>query len=89
MENALIPNDWRKSTIILFYKGDNKPKTDTNSYRGISLVPNVTKVFGKLIDIKLTEIWKDFPNPQQVAYQKHLCSMNASFTRSRLSPCRT
>ncbi|CAC5419971.1 unnamed protein product [Mytilus coruscus] len=33
---AYIPNDWRKSMIILLYKGGNKPKTDTNSDRGIS-----------------------------------------------------
>ena len=79
MENALIPNDRQKSTFILLYKGDNKPKTDTNAYRGIFLVPSITEVFEKLIEIKLTEIRTDFPNPQQVAYQKPLCSMNVSF----------
>jgi hypothetical protein len=40
LQFAYIPNDWRKSIIILLYKGDNKPRTDTNSYQDISLVPS-------------------------------------------------
>jgi hypothetical protein len=28
LQYAYIPNDWRKSIIILLYKGDNKPRTD-------------------------------------------------------------
>ena len=79
LQYAYIPNDWRKSIIILLYKGDNKPRTDTNSYRGISLVPSITKIFEKILDLLLTSIRKDFPNVQQVAYQKLLSSMNASF----------
>jgi hypothetical protein len=79
LQYAYIPKDWRKSIIILLYKGDNKPRTDTNSYRGISLVPSITKIFEKILDLLLTSIRKDFPNVQQVAYQKLLSSMNASF----------
>ena len=60
MENGLIPNVWRKSTIILLYKGDNKPKPDTKSNRGISAVSSEPKVFEKLIEIKLIDIRKDF-----------------------------
>ena len=48
LQFAYIPNDCRKSIIILLYKGDNKPRTDTNSYRGISLVPSITKIFEKI-----------------------------------------
>ncbi|CAG2206918.1 unnamed protein product [Mytilus edulis] len=66
---AYIPNDWRKSMIILLYKGGNKPKTDTNSYRGISLVPSITKIFEKMVDLLLTLLRTDFPNVQQVTYQ--------------------
>ena len=79
LQFAYIPNDWKKSIIILLYKGDHKPRTDTNSYRGISLVPSITKIFEKILDLLLTSIRKDFPNVQQVAYQKLLSSMNASF----------
>jgi acyl-CoA thioesterase len=42
-------------------------------------VPSITKIFEKILDLLLTSIRKDFPNVQQVAYQKLLSSMNASF----------
>lgn len=74
-----IPSDWRKSIIILLHKGGNKSKTDTNSYRGISLVPCIAKIFEKLVELELSRIRPNFPNPQQVAYQKGLSSLNASF----------
>ncbi|CAG2233240.1 unnamed protein product [Mytilus edulis] len=82
---AYIPNDWRKSMIILLYKGGNKPKTDTNSYRGISLVPSITKIFEKMVDLLLTLLRTDFPNVQQVAYQKLLSSLNASFNLNEVT----
>ena len=42
-------------------------------------MPSITKIFEKILDLLLTSIRKDFPNVQQVAYQKLLSSMNASF----------
>ena len=81
---SYIPQDWRRSIIILLYKGDNKSRTDTNSYRGISLVPAITKIFEKAIDISLNRLRSDFPNSQQVAYQKGLSSLNASFNLQEL-----
>ena len=78
LQNAYTPTDWQKSIIVLLYKGDNKPRTDTNSYRGISIVPSITKIFEKVLDLLLTSLRSDFPNEQQVAYQKNLSSLNAS-----------
>ncbi|CAC5390730.1 unnamed protein product [Mytilus coruscus] len=80
---AYIPNDWRKSMIILLYKVGNKPKTDTNSYRGIS--PSITKVFENMVDLLLTLLRTDFPNVQQVAYKKLLSSLNASFNLNKVT----
>lgn len=74
-----IPGEWRKSIIFLLFKGGKKPRTDTNSYRGISLVPSIAKIFEKLLENELTKLRPDFPNHQQVAYQKQLSSMNASY----------
>lgn len=53
---SYVPGDWRRGTIILLYKGDNKPRTDTDSYRGISLVSAIAKVFEKAIDTCLSKI---------------------------------
>ena len=85
LQEAYIPNDWRRSIIILLYKREGKPKNDTNSYRGISLVPCITKIFEKILDILLTSLRHDFPNVQQVAYQKMLSSLNASFNLQELT----
>ena len=78
LQCGYVPCKWNKIIIILLFKGGNKSRTDTNSYRGISLVPSIAKVFEKLIDL-LSKLRTDFPNRQQVAYQKCLSSINAAF----------
>lgn len=79
LQCGYVPCEWKRSIIILLFKGGNKSRTDTNSYRGISLVPSIAKVFEKLIDIELSKLRTDFPNRQQVAYQKCLSSINTAF----------
>ncbi len=79
LQLGCVPNEWRKSVIIMLYKGGNKPRSDTNSYRGISLVPSIAKIFEKIVELELSRLRPDFPNPQQVAYQKGISSLNASF----------
>ena len=78
-ETSITPTSWKQSVIIPLYKGGNKPKRDVNSYRGISLIPSICKVFEKLVDNRIDELLDNFPNQQQMAYQKHLCSTFASF----------
>ena len=39
------PSSWKKSIIIPIYKGHGKSKTDPGSYRPVSLIPTVCKVF--------------------------------------------
>ena len=78
-EQCITPIAWKDSIIIPLYKGGNKLKSDINSYRGISLIPSVCKVFEKLLDCRMNEQMSNFPNLQQMAYQKYLCSMFASF----------
>ncbi|VDI05811.1 Hypothetical predicted protein [Mytilus galloprovincialis] len=72
-------NSKTKKRIRVRRIGGKKPRTDTNSYRGISLVPSIAKIFEKLLENELTKLRPDFPNHQQVAYQKQLSSMNASY----------
>jgi hypothetical protein len=63
----------------MFCKGGSKPKTECDAYRGISLISCVCKVFEKLLDCRIDERLNNFPNTQQMAYQKYLNSMFASF----------
>lgn len=79
LQCGYVPCEWKKSIIILLFKGGNKSRTNTNSYSGISLVPSIAKMLGKLIDIELSKLRTDFPNRQQVAYQNCLSSINAAF----------
>ena len=63
LQCGYVPYKWKSGIIILLFKGGNKSRTDTNSYRGISLVPSIAKVVEKLIDIELSKLRTDFPNP--------------------------
>jgi hypothetical protein len=75
-DKCVAPNGWKTSMIIPLHKGGSKPKTDCDAYRGISLI---CKVFEKLLDCRIDERLNNFPNTQQMAYQKCLNSMFASF----------
>ena len=76
---GIVQSSWKECVILPLHKGDNKPKSDFNTYRGISLIPSVCKVFEKLLDSRMEEQLINFHNQQQMAYQKHLSSMFASF----------
>lgn len=61
-----IPSGWKQNFIILIYKGGNKPKSSPESYRPISSLSTLFKVFKKIIHARIidnlsTEKW--FPNP--------------------------
>lgn len=57
--NAIIrlgyfPKQWKKAEIILIQK-PGKPETEVTSYRPISLLPTISKVFEKLFTSKIKE----------------------------------
>ena len=68
-------------TIITLYKGNGKPRDDPNSYRGLTLLPIIFKVFEMIFAKRLEPVLDciNFPNRQQSAYQKGLCSLLTSF----------
>ncbi|KAK6186686.1 hypothetical protein SNE40_005971 [Patella caerulea] len=76
-----VPTKWKHSVIVPLFKGGNKPRSNPNSYRGISLTPTIGKLFEKLLETRLSSLHPSsaFPNKQQVAYQKGLSSLHASF----------
>ncbi|CAC5380128.1 unnamed protein product [Mytilus coruscus] len=67
-DQCITPVDWKTSVVIPLFKGGKKFKSDIESYRGISLIPCISNE--RLIN---------FPNNQQMEYQKYLSSIYASF----------
>jgi hypothetical protein len=75
-----IPSAW-KQFIVPIYKGGNKQKTSPDSYRPISLLSTVFKVFEKIIYARICNVaFKvKYPNPQQQGFHKGLSSITAAF----------
>lgn len=53
MENAMIPNDWRLSSVTPIYKGKGS-KSQPGNYRPISLTSNVCKLMEKVVNRELS-----------------------------------
>ena len=74
LNTSYIPESWRIGIIIPIYKGSPKPKDDPESYRAVSLLPILYKLYEKIVLnrinkwIKLESI--NFPNHQQQGFQK-------------------
>ena len=78
-----IPSIWKTGILIPIYKGCPKQKDDPDSYRAVSLLPILYKLFEKIINEKikcsLAENNTDFPCKQQQGFQKCLSSITTSF----------
>ncbi|CAG2253605.1 unnamed protein product [Mytilus edulis] len=74
-----VHTHWKTSVIIPLFKGGNKNKTDPNSYRGISLTSCIAKIFEKSLYPRFDSVYIKFPHQSQMAYQKELSSIHASF----------
>ena len=48
LRNNTIPQQWRKSIIVVLHKGKGK-KDDPNNYRGIALENTMYKIFSKIL----------------------------------------
>ena len=77
-----IPSKFKIGIIIPVHK-PGKCRDSTESYRPITLVSTLYKLFERILHSRLKN-WssqhdKTFPSPQQNAYQKHMGSITASF----------
>jgi exonuclease III len=69
-----IPDAFKRGVIIILHKGGNKPKDKLNSYRGITLLPTLNKVFEKCISRRMDHFITSHNFPPQLQYaskQKH------------------
>jgi hypothetical protein len=79
---GMIPNDWKRGIVVPIYKGGNKIKNSPDSYRPVSLLSCLLKVFEKILHNRISDVIiseMKFPNPQQQGFQKDLSCITAGF----------
>ncbi|MES9879357.1 MAG: reverse transcriptase family protein [Sedimenticola sp.] len=78
-----VPDTWRTSIIIPLHKGNGKPKNEANSYRPISLLSCLCKIFERVILNRINEYITcnsiPFPCNEQQGFQKGTSCITASF----------
>lgn len=68
LHNAVIPDDWYESTVILLHKKANRAVV--NNYRPISLLSQTYKVFMKIITNRLTPKMDAYQPVEQARFRK-------------------
>ena len=80
---SYVPLAWKTGITVPIYKGGNKSKSNPDSYRAISLLPSMYKLFEKVINENIVNAINEknpkFPNLQQQGYQKQLGSDTVAF----------
>ena len=78
-----VPKCAKRGIIHTLYKGNGKKRNDPNSYRPVTLLPVLYKLFERLMLGRLQAWISDkniaFPNPQQSAYQRNRSCVSTSF----------
>ena len=76
-ENGVLPTAWKASYVKTLYKGKGS-KTDANSYRGISLLSCLYKIYTGII-YKRLQVWADeILPPSQFGFRKGKSTIDAA-----------
>jgi hypothetical protein len=72
------PKEWSKAKVISIYKkGD---RTNTNNYRGISLLDTIYKIYAKILNERLKTIADTLLSEEQMGFRKGRSCTDAIFT---------
>ena len=52
-KNGVYPEEWRTSIIVTLHKSGDK--SDLNNYRGLSLLPSISKIYSSIISSRLSQ----------------------------------
>ena len=74
-----IPKSMKRGTIITLHKGGNKNKADPNSYRAITLLPTILKLYESVLLNMSENRIREKLNRQQGGFQKQLGCIMTSF----------
>ena len=83
LHHERTPAQWAKNVLVPIFKGKGKSKSDPGSYRPVSLMPCLSKLFEKIVLKRLNNALAiarpNFPNPQQQGFRKHLSCITTAF----------
>ena len=83
LKYSYVPLAWKIGITIPIHKGGNKAKTNPDSYRAMSLLPSMYKLFEKAIHENILNASpkgnQKLPSMQQQGYQKQLGSETVTF----------
>ena len=76
-----IPSAWKRGLIVPIFKGNGKIKSAPDSYRPVSLLPSISKLFEKLLITRVNDFVDigQFPSRQQNGFVKGFGCTTASF----------
>lgn len=77
---TIISTSFRHGIIIPLYKGNNKHKTNPNSYRDVTLTSSLGKLLEKIILNLLLEINNVIPHSLQFGFVKEHGAIPAIYT---------
>ena len=86
---ASVPSYFKKGLIVPIPKGNGKDFTSVDNYRGISLLPALSKVFERLLLRKLDDIATDRIDEMQGASHASCSSLHTSFLVQEAVACAT
>ena len=78
-----IPSQWHHGVLVCIFKGHNKSRLNPDSYRGITLLSVIFKIFESVLDslIPQLEATAVYPNSRQCGFQRGLSSLDTSFVQ--------
>ena len=76
--SAYIPSTFKHGYVIPLPKSHNKPLNDPSNYRGISLLSCISKLFEKLLLLRLGDVQKSL-NPLQGGFRSGVSCVHSAF----------
>ena len=76
-----IPPSFKMGLLVSLYKGNGKPRESKDSYRGVTLLPSINKLYEKCVINRLNPFLEQmkFPAPLQHACRKGYNNVLLSF----------
>src|ERR1700729_2184789 len=83
-EERNVPDDWRQALIVPVSKNKGN-KRDCGTYRGISLLSHVGKMFAKILEQRIRPIVEPLLSPEQLGFRKGRGCTDAIFALRQIS----